>query len=156
MALRGRAFRMSGAAFALVYAYACRCAYARICCAPCGFALVGATVTPMFTDTDITIPDPIDAAGLIVAAGSPRAGILRAVLGAFADQLAATGVFADLTARDTRTVAEVIAYEVVDGDEGDGLQARAAAITDGSSTGWHHPRAVARALAVAATILATW
>ncbi|MBZ4500207.1 MULTISPECIES: hypothetical protein [Mycobacterium avium complex (MAC)] len=56
----------------------------------------------MNTDTGITVPDRIDPAALIVAAGSPRAGTLRQSLGVYADQLTATGCFADLTARDTR------------------------------------------------------
>lgn len=116
----------------------------------------GATVTPMNTDTHITVPNRLDPAALIVAAGSPRVGTLRQSLGVYADQLTATGAFADLTARDTGTVAAVIAWEVVHGDESDGLRARAAAVADGSWAGWDHPQAVAHVLAVAATVLATW
>lgn len=110
----------------------------------------------MFTDTDITVPDRLDPAALIVAAGSPRPGTLRQSLVGYADQLVATGCFADLTERDTRTVAQVIAWEVVHGDQGDGLRARAAAVADGSWGGWDHPTAVAHVLATAATTVTTW
>ncbi|MGV0796230.1 hypothetical protein ABQF26_04650 [Mycolicibacterium elephantis] len=110
----------------------------------------------MSTDTDITVPDRIDPTALIVAAGSPRAGTLRQSLGGYADQLVATGCFADLTERDTRTAAQVIAWEVVHGDQGDGLRVRARTVADGSWGGWDHPTTVAHVLATAATIITTW
>ncbi|MGE2689995.1 hypothetical protein [Mycolicibacterium pulveris] len=80
------------------------------------------------------------AVAFMVAAGSPRPGTLRqSVGGYYADQLSATGCFADLTERDTSTVAQVIAWEVVHGDQADGLGARAGAVADGSWAGWAGP-----------------
>ena len=48
----------------------------------------------------------------IVSAGSPRLGTLRDSLQAYADRLAATGAFADVTARDARTVAAIVAWDM--------------------------------------------
>ncbi|EHI13417.1 hypothetical protein [Mycolicibacterium thermoresistibile] len=107
----------------------------------------------MDTDTDITVPDRLNPAALIVAAGSPRAGTLRDVLRVYADQLTAIGCFADLTACDTSTVAAFIAWDVVHGEESPALRQRSAAVAEGAWAGWDNPVGVARVFRAAATVL---
>lgn len=107
----------------------------------------------MNTDTGITVPDRLDPAALIVAAGSPRPGTLRESLQAYADRLTATGVLADITARDARTLTAFVAWDVVHGEESPALRQRSAAVAEGVWAAWDNPVGVARVFRAAATVL---
>jgi len=98
------------------------------------------------------LTQPAELAFLIVsAANRPRA--VRDSLQEYADRLSAAGAFDGVGVRDARTVAMIIAWDVLHGDESTGLHKRAVAVAAGSWGGWQHPDAVARAFAVVAAEL---
>ncbi|WP_197373470.1 hypothetical protein [Mycolicibacterium baixiangningiae] len=106
---------------------------------------------PPSNPTDPT-PSQI-AADLIVTAGATRRGALGDVLRSYADQLVTAGAFSDVTARDARTVAATIVWDLVHGDEATALRERAHAVADGLWGGWDHPSGVGHAFTVAANVI---
>lgn len=88
---------------------------------------------------------------IVSAANQP--GAVRDSLREYADRLSAAGAFDGVGRNDARTVATIIAWDVLHGDESTAMRRRAAAIARGAWGGWDHPAAVARTFVVAATEL---
>ncbi|WKG06021.1 hypothetical protein [Mycolicibacterium sp. HK-90] len=100
----------------------------------------------------ITIPGPSRIAADRLATAA-RPGTVRDILTDYADQLTTAGAFADVTARDARAIAAVMAWDCCHGGESTALRQRAAAVTAGAWGGWDSPTGVVRAFTIAATVL---
>lgn len=101
------------------------------------------------TNTDTAPP-----ADMLIAAAAPRTGSLRDILCQYAARLADEGAFAGLAAADARVVTSVIAFDILQADDGAGMmRRRAAAIEAGEWAGWRSPAAAAFAFRIAAHVL---
>lgn len=147
-------------AVATVRARAARCGYRlRVCDGIAELFNDDERVVPSYSGTVdgcgawlAELTQPADPAYLIVSAAN-QPGAVRDSLREYADRLSAAGAFDGLSRNDGRTVAAIIAWDVLHGDEAMGLRKRAGRVAAGSWGGWDHPAAVARAFTVAATEL---